>query len=259
MRLVSLTCSNTEIVHALGLGHWLVGVDDHSDSPAELVQNLPRVGPDLSVSMDKIRALNPDLVLASMTVPGHENNLEALKNANIKHIVTQPESMDGVFQSILKVADILGVSEKGQSLVQRMKAEFTPVATDSMLRKPRIAVQWWPKPIIIPGKLSWVHQLITAAGGINLLGQEDVTSRPLENTEFVDLNPDIIILSWCGVDVENYRPDVVYNNAALQGINALKNKQIFPVSESLLGRPSPGLLSGFQQLKLIISQWQNRN
>ena len=47
--MVSLACSNTEIVCALGCAEMLVGVDDHSDHPPEVVRALPRVGPDLGV------------------------------------------------------------------------------------------------------------------------------------------------------------------------------------------------------------------
>ncbi|HYG59594.1 MAG TPA: ABC transporter substrate-binding protein, partial [Symbiobacteriaceae bacterium] len=72
-RLVSLCPSNTEIVHALGLTDWLVGVDDWSDFPSAVTE-LPRVGPDLSVDIDRVAALQPDLVLASLSVPGMEKN-----------------------------------------------------------------------------------------------------------------------------------------------------------------------------------------
>jgi NAD(P)-dependent dehydrogenase (short-subunit alcohol dehydrogenase family) len=37
MRVVAHSCSNTEIVCALGCGDRLVGVDDHSDFPADVV------------------------------------------------------------------------------------------------------------------------------------------------------------------------------------------------------------------------------
>lgn len=69
MRIVSLTCSNTEIVCALGCSEFLVGIDDHSDYPENIVPNIARVGPDLNVDINKIAALKPDLVLASLTVP----------------------------------------------------------------------------------------------------------------------------------------------------------------------------------------------
>ena len=76
MRIVSLACSNTEIVWALGRADLLVGVDDHSDWPEEVVGPLPKVGPDLEIDVDKVAALEPDLVLATLTVPGHEKVVE---------------------------------------------------------------------------------------------------------------------------------------------------------------------------------------
>jgi iron complex transport system substrate-binding protein len=46
VRVVSLTCSNTEIVSALGCAEHLVGVDDHSDYPealCQIVQSIERL------------------------------------------------------------------------------------------------------------------------------------------------------------------------------------------------------------------------
>lgn len=64
MRIVSHTCSNTEIVCALGCADMLVGVDDHSDYPVEVVRDLPRIGPDLVVNVERVKRLDPDLVLS---------------------------------------------------------------------------------------------------------------------------------------------------------------------------------------------------
>ena len=85
MRVVSLNCSNTEIVHALGMAHALVGVDDDSDWPPDVVTPLPKVGRDLDVRIPDVRALEPDLVLASITVPGHEQVVAGLAHAGPLH------------------------------------------------------------------------------------------------------------------------------------------------------------------------------
>lgn len=50
MRIVSLTCSNTEIVASIGCADLLVGIDDYSDYPPDVVAGLPRVGRDLNIS-----------------------------------------------------------------------------------------------------------------------------------------------------------------------------------------------------------------
>ena len=75
MRIVTHACSNTEIVAALGLGDAIVGCDDHSDFPPEVVGRAARVGPDLHVDVEKVKALRPDLVVYSLTIPGHERAL----------------------------------------------------------------------------------------------------------------------------------------------------------------------------------------
>ena len=71
MRVVSICPSNTEIIAYLGKTDWLVGVDNYSDWPASVL-DLPKLGPDLSIDMDKVAACQPDLVLASLSVPGME-------------------------------------------------------------------------------------------------------------------------------------------------------------------------------------------
>ena len=63
MRIVSLACSNTEIVCALGGADLLVGVDDHSDFPEDVVSDLPRGGPDLNIDITRVAALEPTLFL----------------------------------------------------------------------------------------------------------------------------------------------------------------------------------------------------
>ncbi len=120
MRLVSLTCSNTEIVWALGCLDWLVGVDDHSDHPPE-VARLPRVGPDLQVDLDKVEDLRPDLVLASLSVPGMERVVEGLQARRIPHLVLDPQSLQEVYGDILRVAQALGVVQRGSLVVRAMQ------------------------------------------------------------------------------------------------------------------------------------------
>ena len=69
MRVVSLACSNTEIVCALGCADLLVGVDDHSDRPAEVVKGLPCVGPDLQIDMAAVALTKDRMPVSSTDIP----------------------------------------------------------------------------------------------------------------------------------------------------------------------------------------------
>src|SRR5690625_2129343 len=124
MRLVAHTCSYTEIVCALGLGDWLVGVDEHSDYPPEVVSALPRIGPDLDVDVEKIRALEPDLVITSLTVPGHEKCLEKMQAANLPLLVTQPHGLADVAADIRRIGQDIDAAAAAERLAGRLGAEL---------------------------------------------------------------------------------------------------------------------------------------
>jgi iron complex transport system substrate-binding protein len=285
MRIVSLACSNTEIVDALGCSDLLVGVDSHSDYPAGVVDRLPRLGPDLEIDIAAVAALKPDLVLATLTVPGHETVIEGLEAAGIPFIAPSPESLDDVYANIREIARLLGVEARGEEVVRRMQSELGPSRENAEARcvpgldsgprpgsaspstsgsastregareptpSPSLLVQWWPKPVISPGKESWTTDVIHAAGGRNPIGTEAIKSRPIEDDEVVALAPDAIVISWCGIDPEKYRPDVIYGKKMWKDVPAVRNGRVFCVPEAYLGRPGPRLVEGMLALRDIV-------
>lgn len=254
MRVVSLTCSNTEIVAALGCAHLLVGVDDHSDWPPEVVAGLPRVGPDLEIDVAKVSALAPDLVLASLTVPGHEKVVAALDRAGLPYAAPEPTSLADVARDVRDVARLLGVVERGEAVAAAMERELAPAAeSQASTHRPRLLLQWWPKPVIAPGRLSWASELIALAGGENPLAGEEVKSRRLSDDEVRELAPDAVVLSWCGVAPEKVRPEVVLRNPAWQDLDFVRRLRVYEVPEALVGRPSPRLVEGYRALSSIVA------
>lgn len=251
MRLVSLACSNTEIVAALGCADRLVGVDSHSDFPAEVVTTLPRVGPDLEIDIDAVAALKPDLVLATLTVPGHETVVEGLEQAGLPFIAPSPETLEDVYRDIETIAELLGVVERGREVVEEMRAELEVPRTSG---GPRLLVEWWPKPVIGPGNLSWTHHVLEAAGARNALESVDHKSRPFTDEEILEIAPDAFVISWCGVAPAKYRPDVVLNNPVWQDMASIKNGHVYTVPEAFLGRPGPRLVEGVRALRAIVAQ-----
>jgi iron complex transport system substrate-binding protein len=250
MRIVSLTCSNTEIVCALGAADLLVGVDDHSDYPADVVTRVPRVGPDLDIDVNKVKALAPDLVLASLTVPGHERVVAQLEAAGLPFIAPAPTRVEHVYRDVRDIGARIGRSGEAEALARSLEAELgvSLPATGA-----KVLVEWWPKPVIVPGRDSWASDLIERAGGASVLAHEAVKSRPISDDEARALDPDVIVIAWCGVPFEKYRPDIVYRRPAWQGITALRQKQVHCISEAYLGRPGPRLVEGLRALRCIIA------
>jgi iron complex transport system substrate-binding protein len=250
VRVVSLTCSNTEICCALGCADYLVGVDDHSDYPVDVVTKLPRMGPDLGIDVARVAALRPDLVLASLTVPGHERIVRQLLAAKLPFFAPEPVSLEGVYDDIRQIAARLGVPSRGDELATQMQREMPAQARAQ--GGPRLLVEWWPKPVIVPGRQSWVHDLIELAGGSNPFADRAQKSTPIVDHEAVAANPDSVIMSWCGVPLNKYRSEIVYRRPAWQGIVALRERRVFAVPEAFLGRPGPRLVQGYRALRQIV-------
>ncbi|MCC5865797.1 MAG: cobalamin-binding protein [Wenzhouxiangella sp.] len=250
MRIVTHTCSNTEIVCALGRGDWLIGVDDHSDHPPEVVAQLPKVGPDLDIDIQKIISLQPDLVITSLTVPGHERCLARLEAAGLPLLVTQPHSLADVASDIRRIGDAVDapaaadrLSGRIDELLDQGPAPGNPVP---------ILVEWWPKPVIVPGRKSWVNEMLALAGGVNPFAGEDVESLEIDTDQVRAAAPEAIVMSWCGVQEEKYRPHVVARRDGWQDIPAIRLGRIIPISEAWLGRPGPRLLDGIEKLRTVV-------
>lgn len=251
MRVFSHTCSNTEIVCALGCAAMLVGVDADSDYPPEVVAGLPKAGRDLDLDIDAIVALSPDLVLTSLTVPGHERVVEALREAGLRVLVCDPLSLADVYADILRIADALGVPARGAALVAQMEAAMP--AVDAPGARPKVLVEWWPKPVIAPARQSWVTDLIQRAGGSNPWGEIDAKSVPMEHATAAEQAPDVVVMSWCGVKEANYRSEVVRQREGWSAVPAVARDRIHAISEAYLGRPGPRLVEGYSRLREAIA------
>jgi iron complex transport system substrate-binding protein len=250
MRLFSHTCSNTEIVCALGCGKLLIGVDTDSDYPPDLLANLPKLGRDLDLDVAGVLALKPDLVLSSLTVPGHERIVGELQQAGVETLVCDPCSLEDVYADILRIAAALDVPARGAALVAQMRAAMPAVKLE---RPPRVLVEWWPKPVIAPARHSWATDLIALAGGENPWSGVDTKSTPLTDEEILAAAPDAVVMSWCGVREENYRADIVRRRPGWEAMPAVRHNRIVAVTEAWLGRPGPRLVEGYRALRKVVA------
>jgi iron complex transport system substrate-binding protein len=249
MRLFSHTCSNTEIVCALGCAGLLVGIDTDSDHPPEVVTPLPKLGRDLDLDLAGVIALKPDLVLTSLTVPGHERIVEGLQHAGLRTLVCDPQGLEDIYGDIRRIAAALEVAPRGEALVASMRAAMPPVLRT---RPPRLLIEWWPKPVIAPAMRSWASDLIVLAGGVNPWGELDAKSTTLSDAQILEAAPDAVVMSWCGVKRENYRADIVRRRPGWDDVPALRHNRIVPITEAFLGRPGPRLVEGYRALRAVV-------
>jgi iron complex transport system substrate-binding protein len=254
MRLISICPSNTELVEYLGLTDSLIGVDNFSDWP-ESVKALPRLGPDLQIDMDKVEELQPDLVLASLTVPGMERNIEELKKRNLPYIIVpNPRNLQEVGESLLFVGKATNVYDKAIQLFDKYKQILENYHRLSKQVENRTSIywEWWAKPIFTPGATNWLTEISELAGGRNIFQDKTQASVQTEWEEVRRRNPDVMCIIWVGVQKEKVNPKVIVYRPESEKMQAITNQQLYILEEPLFCRPSPRLLLGLNKIASIL-------
>ena len=149
----------------------------------------------------------------------------------------------------------------GAALGQKIDgALFAPAAREGSRLK-ELAVQTSSYGTQIPaifgamrvaGTVIWATDLIELAGGVNPWASIDAKSTPLTDDQIMASPPDVIAMSWCGVKVANYRPEVVSRRPGWERVPAVRDSRIVAISEEFLGRPGPRVVEGYRQLRAAI-------
>ncbi len=252
-RVVSLAPSNTEILFAVGAGSQVVGRDEFSDYPAEAA-SVESVGGSMGqYSVEAIVALKPDLVLAAeINTPELVKQLEDL--GLTVYYLKNPLTLEELYVNLEIVGQLTGhnVSELVDSLSARVKAVDEKVALASA--RPIVFYEIDATDASKPysyGPGTFGDLLITRAGAENLVTLAGITdSYPQVSLEqIVATNPAVIILgdSMWGVTVES-----VLSRPGWEGIDAVKNNNIFAFDDNLVSRPGPRLVDGLEQLAKLL-------
>ncbi|MDI3298764.1 MAG: cobalamin-binding protein [Bacillota bacterium] len=248
-RIVSFAPSNTEILFALGLGRRVVGVDAYSDYPPQ-ARSLPKVsapGPQLDYSVEKVVALKPDLVL---TISGTGKVDAQLRQLGIPVLVIQPADLEQVLDSIRLIGRATGASAQAGRLVASMQRRIQAVEAGARAipssQRLRVFYEVWNKPLMTAGPGSFIDDLITRAGGINVAHDAKTAWPQFSEEELLARNPQVILIP---------SSNAAEREAILGGqrptwarLEAVRNRRVYVVDENLVSRPGPRIVDGLETL-----------
>jgi iron complex transport system substrate-binding protein len=252
MRIISICPSNTELVHFLGKTSDLIAIDDFSDWPKE-VQDLPRLGPDLSINMDKVEELKPDLVLASLSVPGMEKNVAELEDRKIPYVVYNPQSLKDIQQDLLDLGERTNTQAEAARIVQWMEGtvnQYKKISASVSSTK-KIYFEWWPKPVFTPGEINWLTEIAALAGCENIFSDVKLASVQTTWEDVLSRQPDLAAMVWVGVKTEKMQPAHIKKRPGWEKLQA-NNCKIILLEEALFCRPSPRLIFGLKRLAAMV-------
>ncbi|WP_338291749.1 cobalamin-binding protein [Planctobacterium marinum] len=174
-KVVALAPHLVELIFEIGAGRQIIGVSQYSDFPED-AKDIPVVGDYQSLNIEKIVALQPDLIIVWQT--GHPvKDVEKLKALGFQVAYSDPRSISDVPQELIKLGRLLGK----QSLAETKAAELT-TALDNIQqqyahKKPvKVFYELWPDPLSTIGASSWPSSILALCGAYNVF--DDITNNP---------------------------------------------------------------------------------
>ena len=109
-RIICLTEETTESLYLMGEQHRIAGISGFTVRPPEARREKPKVSAFTSAKIDKILALQPDLVLAFSDMQA--DIVAQLVRAGIQVHVFNQRSVAGILQMIRTLGGLIGEPEK---------------------------------------------------------------------------------------------------------------------------------------------------
>jgi iron complex transport system substrate-binding protein len=248
-RIVSLAPSITEIIFHLNQADRLKGATQYSNYPSQASQ-LPKVGSYIRLDLERIIALKPDLCIA-IKDGNPKEIVDRLQSMQIPVYVVDPRNLETVIQTIVEIGSVLNATENANKLADKMRKRLKRIEarvakTD---QRPRVFIQIGISPIISVGSQTFIHDLISRAGGVNVAAGYNAYPR-FSREQVLALSPDVIIITSMARQAVFEKVKAQWSR--WQEMPAARDQRIFIVDSDVFDRPSPRLLDGLEMLVQLI-------
>ncbi len=258
-RIVCLTEEPTETLYLLGEEHRIVGISGFTVRPPRARKEKPMVSAFSTADIDKIIALNPDLVIGFSDVQAEIARDLIARGVNVW--INNHRSVAGIYQMMVQLGSMVGKQEEAIALAHQFQEAFMQRCSANQQRpnKPRIYFEEWYEPLITG--IGWVSELIELAGGIDVfqeLGHQSLAKDRIisDPDEVVRRNPDIVLASWCG---KKFKKERLVSRRDWHLIPAVKNDFVFEIKSELILQPGPAAVTdGVGQIASIIEKWHTQ-
>ena len=285
-RVVALLPSATEIVAALGCASRLVGRSHECDHPSGVeslpVCTRPRVelggsSAEIDASVkdavkdavaiyevleDQLRSLAPDVIVTqsqcevcAVSFEEVEAMVASWSGRAVALVSLEASTLTDVYDDIMRVAEVLGVSEAGDDLVTAMTNRAMAIAdlAEEIDVSPGVACIEWSEPLMVAG--NWIPEMVSLAGGRNLFGEVGEHAPALAWEEFLEADPEVIILMPCGFDLKRATTEasVLSSRLGWEDLAAVRAGHVYATdANAYFNRPGPRLAESLEIMAEIL-------
>ena len=255
-RIICMTEETTETLYDLGEEDRIVGISGFTVRPPRARKEKPKVSAFTSAKIDKILALEPDLVLGFSDLQA-DIAAELIRHGIEVHIFNH-RSVDGILGMIRTLGGLIGAQDKAEVYADKLATGIEATRKEGADGpRPKVYFEEWDDPQI--SGIRWVSELVDIAGGDDCfpelakesLGKNRIIADP---EEVIRREPDMILGSWCG---KKFRPEKVAARPGWDVIPAVRDGEVHEIKSAVILQPGPAALTeGLTQVRSLIRNWQ---
>ncbi|XAH21169.1 ABC transporter substrate-binding protein [Xylophilus sp. GW821-FHT01B05] len=248
-RIVTIFSSNTELVTSLGLAARIVGVEDFTRYPPEVLQR-PKVGGRLGFSVDAVVAQRPDLVIVTPARQAAQQLVDPMERISVPVMVLLSRSVEEVLDNIRLVGQATGVPERGEALARALTQRLEQVAA-------RITGQPEPRLVMVTGRMgngmllvaradTYTGEAMRLAGGRFALTGRGVVPQ-VSPESILAADPDVLLFAGTQAAL-----DELVRQPGWRDLRAVRDKRAITVARSEFLIPGPRTIDGIEKLARVL-------
>jgi ABC-type Fe3+-hydroxamate transport system substrate-binding protein len=193
-RIVSLVPSQTELLAAFGLDEEVVGITKFCIHPNHWFRSKQRIGGTKNVNIEKVRALQPDLILANKEENVREQVLELEKIAPVW--TSDIHSVEDALSMIQRIGELTGKKAEAALLIKTIKEKriLLQKLTHDKKQALRVVYLIWKDPYMAAGGDTFIDTMLQSCGWKNCLEKQS-RYPAVTVSELAQLHPDLVLLS----------------------------------------------------------------
>jgi len=190
-RVVALAPHLAELMHEVGAGDALVGTVRGADWPAS-VAHLPQVGDAGGIDVERVLALQPDLVL-TWGSGNRPSDIARLRALGLRVFVSEPRRLADVPRSLRALGILTGRAEAGEAAARRYEARLQALRRQTS-DPVAVFVQIWDRPLMTVNGAHLISQAVQHCGGRNVFHALPALSGSVSREEVLSRRPGAIVV-----------------------------------------------------------------
>lgn len=238
VRIVALAPFLAEIAYAAGAGARLVAGVRFTDYP-EAAARLPQVGDASRLDIERILALEPDLLLGWKS-GNPAGDLRRLESLGLPLFVAEPRRLQDIPRLLRTIGHLAGTRAAAESAATALERELAALRERyGAKREVRVFYEIWHRPLLTINGKHLISDVIALCGGRNVFAGAAVLTPSVSHEAVLTARPDVVLGGSSAI-----RPEALVAEWRSAPIAALRALPVRYVPPDLIQRQTPRVLEG---------------